>query len=35
VRALLEFQPATLAVDLDGARHTTRLLEDLLRRQPA
>lgn len=35
VRALLEFQPAPLAVDLDGARHTTRLLEDLLRRQPA
>ena len=35
VRALLEFQPAPLSVDLDGARHTTGLLEDLLRRQPA
>jgi predicted glycosyltransferase len=30
VRALLEFQPAPLAIDLDGARNTTRLLEDLL-----
>jgi predicted glycosyltransferase len=35
VRALLEFQPAPFAIDLDGARNTTRLLEDLLRRRPA
>jgi predicted glycosyltransferase len=34
VRALLEFRPAPLAIDLDGARNTTRLLEDLLQVRP-
>lgn len=30
MRALLRFQPSPVAIDLDGARNTTRLVEDLL-----